>query len=110
MLTLYPLNTKIPVLALALVLSASAFSQSGSYASNVRKNNSVEYSSTRNSALEPFIKIKGRTETKIVLNWAPIKGEVSHYVLERSTDGRNYHEAGVLFTGEGEDDPEYFFT
>ncbi len=111
MKTLYPSIFKISASFIALFIFASANAQTEGLATLNKQANSVEYSSAKKNVIDPVVKIKGRTETKIILNWLPFKGAVSHYVLERSTDGRNFQEIGLLFTGEsGDEEPEYFFT
>jgi hypothetical protein len=102
----YPLNKIFTTIAFAC-LAMSAYSQSGTYAK-------VSASSVQASAKYPLIdvhmQIAARSENKIVLRWAPVAGAISHYVLERSADRRNYYEAAVLFTANGEEEPEYVYT
>lgn len=93
---------------LIMFFSIIATAQSGDIASS--SHTKPIYNSARTGNIGPVIKVKGRSEKKVLLNWSPFNGAVSHYVLERSLDGRNYHEAGVLFTGDWEDEPEYFYT
>ncbi len=61
----------------------------------------------KGSVVEPFIKVKARTDRKILLSWEPFSGAVSHYVLERSPDGRQFEEAGLFFTGDWSEEPVY---
>nr|MBA4168129.1 hypothetical protein [Chitinophagaceae bacterium] len=48
-------------------------------------------------------------DKKILLTWMPVKGGVSHYVLERSLDGRTFEEQGLFFTGDWESEAEYTY-
>lgn len=105
--SLYPELKKIYILLLAVVIAGSAQAQKSDYASNSGINKSRSNESKRVSAA---ILIGPRTEQQIMLRWAPFAGAVSHYVLERSVDGKNYMEAGVFFTGEWSEEPEYIFT
>lgn len=112
MLTLYPRLSQLSILVAGMFVSMAAVAQEG-YATNIKNSGSVEYSTARvaTKAVEPVVKVKGRTANMIILNWIPFQGEVSHYVLERSSDGRNFYEAGLLFTGErSENEPEYYYT
>src|SRR5690606_9276207 len=106
---MYPIQ-KVTLLLLTLLYSASEFCQEDAYAANSKKQPANIYAVNGPKGVDPIVKVKGRAETKVLLHWAPFKGAVSHYVLERSTDGRNYQEAGVLFTGDWEEEPEYFYT
>jgi hypothetical protein len=105
MITLYPSIKKINLLIIAVCLINITHAQQASYAS-------AEINSSRRTVAftETVVKIKTRSENKVVLGWAPFKGDVSHYVLERSINGRAFYEAGILFTGDGENEPEYIFT
>lgn len=91
-----------------MFFSIAATAQTGDLARSTHTKST--YSNARTGHIGPAIKVKGRSEKKVLLNWSPFSGAVSHYVLERSLDGRNYQEAGVLFTGDWEEEPEYFFT
>lgn len=104
---LYPENKIFTVLMFFVLASAPAYSQTSSYAA-VRKSETSSAIPARLSA--SVISIKARNANSIELNWQPFKGAVSHYVLERSFDGRWYDEAGVLFTGEWMEEPAYYFT
>jgi hypothetical protein len=103
------MKTLIPTLIAILVIGTTQ-AQEASYASLTKEKTTSNYSAARSEVNEPYIKIKGRTDRKILLNWAPFKGAVSHYVLERSTDGHTYEEAGLFFTGDWDNEPEYFYT
>ena len=59
---------------------------------------------------ESVVVIKSRTQSKILLNWQPLPGDISHYVIERSVNGRGYYDAGLVFTDEVTRELEYFFT
>lgn len=91
---------------LALLIAGSVQAQSGTYAVNSKSSSTTGYYANRVNAV---VRIMQRTERQIALTWAPFQGAVSHYVLERSTDGRSYHEAGVFFTGEWDQEPLYTY-
>jgi hypothetical protein len=103
------MKTLIPTL-LAILIIGTAQAQKDSYASFSTKKISPDYSAVNSEKNEPYIKIQGRTDRKIVLSWAPFAGGVSHYVLERSMDGRTFEEAGIFFTGDWDNEQEYFYT
>ena len=103
MISLYPSLKKITLLIIAVCLINIANAQEASYAS-------VEIKSSKRTVAETVVKIKARSQNKVVLGWAPFKGAVSHYVVERSINGRNFYEAGLLFTGDWDNEPEYIFT
>lgn len=92
-------------LLLLLCSAAYADAQSNSLVVNSKKNSSTTYSRQVNSA----IRIVGRSSASIDLTWQPFRGAVSHYVLERSYNGRDFDEAGVFFTGEWSEEPQYNF-
>lgn len=108
MKTLYPSLLKIFSLIMAVILTGVVNGQDKVYAS-VKKQIFSSYTSDRSVIMDPVVKIRARTDKKIVLNWAPYKGGVSHYVLERSTDGRSFQEVGVFFAEDWGDDPEYVY-
>jgi hypothetical protein len=103
----YPLNKVFGILALLLLLSCASQSQPGAA---TRITSSSAPSGANYIITNERIKIAGRSEHKVVLTWTPFDGAVSHYVLERSADGTNYIEAGVLFTPEGGEETNCFFT
>lgn len=104
------MKTLIPALFAVLTIG-SLHAQDAAYAKLTTTRTSASYhaaAATEDS--DAYIKIKGRSDRKILLNWAPVKGAVSHYVLERSTDGHTFEEAGLFFTGDWDNEPEYFYT
>lgn len=109
MKTLYPHLQKISTLFIALIITGGVNAQQKVNSTITKQISSFSYTSDRADSIDPFVKIRTRTDKKIVLTWAPFKGGVSHYVLERSTDGRSFQEAGLFFTGDGSDDSEYMF-
>jgi hypothetical protein len=109
MISLYPSIKKIFASAIALFAVAVASAQID-YASLTRQPGSEQHSVANNDVNASVVKIKTRTASKVLLTWAPFEGAVSHYVLERSTNGRDFYEAGLLFTGEFDNEPEYAFT
>lgn len=110
MIRLYPLTKKLFAAAIAFSAVVIASAQDGDYATLTRQPVSGQYSAVNRSVNESVVKIRTRTASKILVTWAPLKSDVSHYVLERSTNGHNFYEAGILFTGEQQTEPEYAFT
>ena len=106
--SLYPEVRKIYILLLAVVIAGSTQAQKGDYATNSHSKKSIGQNELPRVSAAVFI--GPRTEHQIMLRWAPFGGGVSHYVLERSADGKNYVEAGVFFTGEWTEEPEYIYT
>ena len=108
MLSLYPTAKKLTFLLAAMLILGSAQAQQGDYVSN---SSNDKYSAGKTPVRAGMvIRINGRNERQVMLNWSPFAGGVSHYVLERSGDGRHYEEAGVLFTGDSDDEPQYYYT
>jgi hypothetical protein len=108
MKSLYPKQSttlKFYALLVTFFIASSTYAQDDAYAKHTKTN----FTSSVTKA-EPVIRVKARSDRKILLNWSPFSGAVSHYVLERSTDGRSYSEAGLLFTGEWEEEREYYYT
>lgn len=65
-------------------------------------------SSAQSQIVDPVVKVKGRTEKMVSLEWRAYEGDVSQYVLERSTDGKSYSEVIAFFTLNNEE-PYYEF-
>ncbi|MBO9573756.1 MAG: hypothetical protein J7497_16340 [Chitinophagaceae bacterium] len=100
---LYPSIKKITALVVAVCLINAANAQHVAYANHTTENKIIPN--------ESVVKIKARSENKVVIGWAPFKGAVSHYVVERSINGRTFYEAGLLFTSDDWDnEPEYIYT
>ncbi len=106
MKTLYPTIQTISALLIAFIVTQQANAQQGDYA--ILSTNAAT-PAPRMIMAGPVVKIQARSDRKIILRWAPFKGAVSHYVLERSGDGRHYEEAGVFFTGESDNEPVYTY-
>ncbi len=102
------MKTLIPTLIAVFIISSTQ-AQENSYASISKEIPSSSYSVVRAEKTEPYIKIKARTDKKILLVWAPFPGGVSHYVLERSVDGHTFEEQGIFFTGDWEEQSEYSY-
>lgn len=109
MKTLYPSLQKISAFLIAFIICGAVNAQDKDYAANTKQRTSFSLNDCFES-VEPVVKVRSRTDKKIVLNWAPFKGGVSHYILERSTDGRSFQEVGLLFTGDDSEEPVYVFT
>jgi hypothetical protein len=108
MKTLCPSLKKIVIFSLALTVTVVVHAQNAAYTTEVNSKTIISASETQKA--RPLVKIRAVSDKKVVLNWAPFSEGVSHYVLERSFDGRNYQEAAVFFTGEWGNEPEYFYT
>ena len=61
-------------------------------------------------ASDPVVKIKNRSDKNVNLIWPAFTGDVSQYVLERSTDARRFQEVSVVVAAFGDDEPVYEFT
>ena len=104
------MKTLIPTL-IALTIFTAAKAQEGSYASLSGDRMPTEIKASTAPASQPYIKIVGRKDQKVLLTWAPFKGAVSRYILERSFDGRNFDMAGMLLTSDDwNNEPDYYFT
>lgn len=108
MKTLYPAIQKFSLLLLAVIITGVVNAQNSDVATRSKTNASYAVNHAR--LIGPAVNIGSRSERKIQLRWAPLSGAVSHYILERSFDGRKYNEAGVFFTGEWLEEPEYVYT
>ena len=91
-----------------LLFVVTGQAQTGTYAASEKSSNNSRARFVK--FVGAMVKAQVRSADKIMLNWMPFQGGVSHYVLERSEDGRNYQEACVFFTGEWNDEPEYWYT
>ena len=76
-------------LLIALVISAPSFSQ--------------------NKVVDPVVKVLNRSDKNVSLAWQAFTGDVSQYVLERSTDARKFHEISVFVAMFSNDEPSYEF-
>ena len=102
----YPKNKAVKLLALALLVAGTLQAQqAASYAAN---KSSPGANTVRR--VDASISIMARSEKKIMLGWMSFEGAVSHYVLERSANGRLFEEAAVFFTGEWGQEPAYTYT
>jgi hypothetical protein len=63
----------------------------------------------QNKISDPVVKVKSRSEKNVNLIWPAFTGDVSQYVLERSTDSRRFQEVSVIVAMFGGDDPVYEF-
>ena len=62
-------------------------------------------------ASDPVVKIKNRSDKNVNLIWPAFTGDVSQYVLERSTDARRFQEVSVVVAMFGSnEEPVYEFT
>jgi hypothetical protein len=108
MKTLYPSIQKISALLMAVAIVGAVNAQQGEYALNTRS--TASYTTQPNKLAGPVVRIMARSANKIVLKWAPFSEGVSHYVLERSPDGRRFEEVGHFFSGEWGNEPVYTYT
>lgn len=88
MKVLYP-SIKIFILLITLVVNASSYAQ--------------------NKVVDPVIKVINRSDKNVNLAWQAFTGDVSQYVLERSTDARKFLEISVFVAMFGNDEPSYEF-
>ncbi|RYF93211.1 MAG: T9SS type A sorting domain-containing protein, partial [Chitinophagaceae bacterium] len=68
--------------------------------------------STLPVSLEYFTAVPDTKMSNVFINWATsVEKNASHFVIEKSTDGRNYAPAGIVFaTGNSSDLTRYSFT
>ena len=59
---------------------------------------------------EPVVKVKNRNEKNVNLIWPAFTGDVSQYILERSTDAQRFQEVSVVVAMFGSDEPVYEFS
>ena len=64
----------------------------------------------QNKMNDPVVKVKNRSEKNVNLVWPAFTGDVSQYVLERSTDARRFQEVSVVVAMFGSDEPVYEFS
>lgn len=103
---MYPLQ-KIAGIAAVLLISLEGFAQQDGLASNQIPPRPVH---SPPAAPEQVIKVRGRDQARVLLTWPAYTGEVSHYVVERSSDGRHYEEVGLLFSANlQEDEPDFVY-
>jgi hypothetical protein len=109
MRSFYPTVKKIFFLAIVLAIALATDAQEKKYAKNATQNTS-SIPNNKPGAADRVIKVKGRLENKVGLMWAPFIGDVSHYVLERSTDGKKFNEIALFFTGDSGEETMYHYT
>ena len=61
----------------------------------------------QSKAGDPVVKVKDRSEKNVNLIWPAFTGDISQYVLERSTDARRFQEVSVVVAMFGSDEPVY---
>jgi hypothetical protein len=61
----------------------------------------------QNKKNEPVVKVKNRSDKNVNLIWPAFTGDVSQYVLERSTDARRFQEVSVVVAMFGSDEPVF---
>ena len=64
----------------------------------------------QNKTGDPVVKVKNRSEKNVDLIWPAFTGDISQYVLERSTDARRFQEVSVVVAMFGSDEPVYEFS
>jgi hypothetical protein len=64
----------------------------------------------QNKTGDPVVKVKNRSEKNVNLIWPAFTGDISQYVLERSTDARRFQEVSVVVAMFGSDEPVYEFS
>ncbi len=63
----------------------------------------------QNKMNDPVVKVKSRSDKNVSLIWPAFTGDVSQYVLERSTDARRFQEISVVVAMFGNEEPLYEF-
>ena len=86
---MYP-SLKIFLLVITLVAGAKSYAQ--------------------NKIIDPVVKVKNRSDKNVNLAWQAFTGDVSQYVLERSTDARKFQEITVFVAMFSNDETSYEFT
>ena len=56
---------------------------------------------------DPVVQVKNRSDKNVSLIWPAFTGDVSQYILERSTDARKFQEISVVVAMFGSDEPAY---
>lgn len=69
----------------------------------------AQTSTAQSKIIDPVVKLTGRSDKTVSLAWVSYTGDVSQYVLERSTDGKKYQEVTAYYTLTN-DEPYYEFT
>jgi hypothetical protein len=59
--------------------------------------------------VDPVVKVINRSDKNVNLAWQAFTGDVSQYVLERSTDARKFYEISVFVAMFGDEEPSYEF-
>lgn len=59
--------------------------------------------------IDPVVKVQVTSAKSVSLTWKAFKG-VSHYVLERSSDGIKFRESAVFFTEDSQTQSEYNYS
>lgn len=109
MKTTYPSLLKSSVLLFAIIFTQTTLAQNMDIAAVSKQSVQRIYTGSRPAITSKAIKFIIRTDKKIVLTWSPFKGGVSHYVLERSFDGRSFEEAGLFFAGDWSEPTDYVY-
>lgn len=109
MISSYPRILSALALSFAILVAQA---QQSDYASLTKRLVVAPFAgaATTEAAPAAVVIIKARAQSKVVLNWAPQSGSVSHYKIERSTNGYTFYEAGIYFTGENGNEQAYTFT
>jgi len=106
---LYPTIKKFLFLVIAVMLAASVSAQKKADAKFTKQNTAADQVVISQPSAQ-VLKVTGRTDRKVSLVWLPLSEDVSHYVIERSIDGKRFQEIGYLMTGDGSQEAYYEFT
>jgi hypothetical protein len=63
----------------------------------------------QNKKDDPVVKVKNRSDKNVNLIWPAFTGDVSQYVLERSTDAQRFQEVSVVVAMFGSEEPVFEF-
>lgn len=79
-----------------------------SFAAADNTNSSAIYD--RSKVVDPVVKVKNRSDRSVTIAWPAYTGDVSQYILERSSDGKRFVEIGVFVTVLSNEEPYFEFT
>jgi hypothetical protein len=85
---LYP-SVKISLLVIMMIAFMSSYAQ--------------------NKKDDPVVKVRNRSDKNVNLFWPAFTGDVSQYVLERSTDAQRFQEVSVVVAMFGSEEPVFEF-
>ena len=94
---------------IAFILVFVAFNYTWGYAQRLEGHDST-FQNAAAPDIDTVVSVKESTGTKLMLTWTiDPQRKVSHFILERSNDGKLYNEAALVFTGD-EDTGNYDYS